>query len=455
LATNDNLPSLPLELFDSLRAEDEERWLPAVFLPPPEFELMCGSRSVIIIGDEGSGKSALLQALQRKGRENLLVTWRPRLPISDNPEVVLREVLATCAVEIVNQATANAAPFNAGPGWATKEVARFVRRYITQEAIDRARADMDDSAYYQLQAHEPLPAYYTDLPDDETIRELVRALRKIGFAGVWVLSDTTTYRHPEQPDALEQALPRLLSTLSLFERGSFSFKVFISADNRFDLARAAAVNRRRIEAYRLRWSREGLVRLVEKRLAAALGERAQRLPQLCDDPELVNWLETYRDHNPRLWLESISLVVAAFLEHNPDPTVTPRPLPAQMWRQVRQRHPLPLTLDETGRTVSIGRHVVSLSPRPYQFIKYLSDNAGMFCSKTALFYHIHQGLDSIPTTRDDPNWVMPAKHSGPVDNMVWRLRNEIEPDPKIPVYIITQAGGVALFPWGVQPPEED
>jgi hypothetical protein len=455
LAINQNpVPYSPLDMFDSLRAEDEEAWLPKVFLPPPEFELMRGSRSVVIIGDEGSGKTALYHALQRAGQGNLLVRWHPRQPSDDNTETLLREVLAVCAVEIIAQATAIPTLFEEVPAWATKEIDRFVQRYHTEEAIDRARIDVSDSLYFQHVTQQKLPDYYSRLPDDEIIRELVRALRQVGFGGVWVLSDTTIYYNEGRQAELEQALTQLLSLLSLFERGSFSFKLFINATSRFNLARASAVNRRRIEAYRLNWSRERLLRLVETRLAVALPGRVEKLAQLCDVPDLPDWLEQYQGHNPRLWLEIISRLLGDYLAQNPEPMQPGQPVPAETWEQIQLRHPLLLTLDASNRNVFIGRQAISLSPRPFEFISYLYERAGQFCSKEELFYRVHQGLDTIPSDRQDPNWVMPAKHSGPVDNMVWRLRKEIERDPKTPVYIITDAGKVALFPYGLLPAEE-
>jgi len=56
-----------LGVFGTSRAEDEP-WLSACFIPPPEFERVTAQRSVIIFGDPGSGKTALYRELQSLSR---------------------------------------------------------------------------------------------------------------------------------------------------------------------------------------------------------------------------------------------------------------------------------------------------------------------------------------------------------------------------------------------------
>ena len=79
-----------LATFDALRAEDEP-WLADCFVPPSDFSIIAGARSVIVYGEEGSGKTALYQMLLRYLRpaqrppERLVVEWQSPRFAPDTP----------------------------------------------------------------------------------------------------------------------------------------------------------------------------------------------------------------------------------------------------------------------------------------------------------------------------------------------------------------------------------
>jgi DNA-binding response OmpR family regulator len=95
----------------------------------------------------------------------------------------------------------------------------------------------------------------------------------------------------------------------------------------------------------------------------------------------------------------------------------------------------PLTLeeiDEKHGVVRIGEHVARLSETEYRFFHYLYQNAGKICKKEDIMY-ILMGGNII---KGDTNYV---------NTLLMRVRDEIEPNPRRPKYILTiQREGIRL-----------
>ncbi|MCS6937769.1 MAG: helix-turn-helix domain-containing protein, partial [Roseiflexus sp.] len=83
-------------------------------------------------------------------------------------------------------------------------------------------------------------------------------------------------------------------------------------------------------------------------------------------------------------------------------------------------------------------------PRSYRLLRYLYENRTRRVPRSELYYRAYQGLVEEPRAHNDRGWEDPANWNNVLDNALLRLRKIIEPDPRHPVYILTDRG------WGVK-----
>jgi hypothetical protein len=186
--------------------------------------------------------------------------------------------------------------------------------------------------------------------------------------------------------------------------------------------------RRRLDVYRLAWTDEHLVMIAERRLAVALGRAEFHLKNLCAAPELIDWLKTYGGSSPRGWLELAGQLTEAYLARGMD-----HPLSREEWTEIYRRHPPRLHINLETDQVFVGYgEVHDLQPGTYRLLRYLYERHPRMCSRTELYYQAHLGLDHLPRATVDKHWEDPAVWSGAIDTLLWRLRQQIEPEPGNP-----------------------
>jgi DNA-binding response OmpR family regulator len=100
--------------------------------------------------------------------------------------------------------------------------------------------------------------------------------------------------------------------------------------------------------------------------------------------------------------------------HDPDVTFRETPFPE-------------LEVDVAGGVVRVDRHAVSLAPKEFSLLAYLSERSGEVCSKDEI------GLVVWPEYQD-------GVYDYQVENLVRRLRAKLEPDPSEPKLLLTVRG---------------
>jgi len=451
--------ALGLASFGTLRAEDEP-WLSACFVPPPNFELLMEDHSIVIFGGIGSGKTALCQILQARskradGRPNrLLVNWRPMPPSSaqeaDSGWVLKQviQILDTCAVTLAEHLLQFPADFLRAPEWVKTRLIWFIHRFIQGRPTLRLAPLLESKTEGSTLLHhilftKALDVLYEDAAPDQVAAELISALKLLGMDGIWVMTDGLEGWIHADEGHLTQGLKAFLGTLSLFERSGLVFKLFIPSRLEPALSRASGLLRRRVDAYHLRWDISHLQRLIDKRLALATGLAQFTLEDLCSAPGLVQWLKTVGGTSPREWLDQVRPLVDHYLSNG-----LTEPIDDKKWRIIRRDHPPRLVLEEEERRVLVGGREVSLADIPakaYEMFRYLYERGGQVITKKELFYRIYRNLETIPRYQGDPGYEAPKDYEGLIDTNLWRLRKAIEPDPSEPVLLVTVRGhGVRL-----------
>ena len=91
-----------------------------------------------------------------------------------------------------------------------------------------------------------------------------------------------------------------------------------------------------------------------------------------------------------------------------------------------------IRIDHTHRTVWVDGHEVrGLAPLEYKLITYLEKKRGQVCSRDEVARHLYPRDMEIEG---------PGVTDNRIDSVVKRLRQQIEPNPKEPRYIVTARG---------------
>lgn len=447
-----------IELFKSLRADDETLWN-LLFVPPAEFSRVTGQGSIIIFGEPGSGKTMLFKILQslNKGIDekstHLLAFWRPA-PISadvkENAAVVQRlvsQVLDACGMALISHIAQHPCDFDQADAWVQNLLAWFIRKSIRGSLATRLGPLMKSSVssastLQHIQSMAVEDVLYDPSPE-QMIAELISGLQQIGIEGIWILSDGLEGWADAAPEQLSRNLTSFLSALSLFEHTGMIFKLFIPSHLETEIIRASGVLRRRVDAYKLSWSAVHLQKIVEKRLALLMGKESFSLPELCDAPELIDWLDRVGGNSPREWLDQIEPLVTHYIENS-----LSSPISFTTWKNLRINHPPYFWMDENGKKVKVGGREIPLDdvpPKAYDMLRYLYRHSGQVITKDELYYLVYLGMGNIPRSAADPGYESPNIFAGLIDTSIYRIRQAIEPDPAEPVLLQTVRGhGVKL-----------
>ncbi len=444
--------------FRFLRAE-EEPWLSACFVPPPEFSRMAESRSCVIFGEPGSGKTAICRELQARntrpdGRPVRLMTpWRPSPPpLEVRPDLawvrrLVEGLLDACAAALVQYLCRFPEDYTRAPTWAQDRLIWFIHRYTLGQPEVRwgpwAEGSYPGAPLIRRILSAPVPVIlYDDASPEMVMAELLSGLGGLGLEGLWVIADGLEGWANVASEHLTESLKSFLSTLSLFGQYSPVYKLFLPDEMEPAISRAEGLSRRRIEGVRIRWDAPALKSLLERRLAFAFGRETFPLEQLCNAPGLPGWLEKVGGTSPREWLDQVALL-AEYYAMQPQSA----PIDEETWKTLRREHPLRVYLDEEKRQVRIGGRLINLEDLPaktYEMLRYLYRHSGRVVTKAELYFRAYLGKDRVPRQGDnDYEW--PTRYAGLIDTNLWRLRQAIEPDPDDPVLLITRRGhGVIL-----------
>lgn len=439
------------EVFDSLIAEREGEWLHDLYIRPEHFLSMAGSRSFILFGGEGAGKTALRIALQRYSAQTgsaapLAIHWRPDLDMQqgDARQIVrefMKQLMSRCAQEILYYAYRNPHNLKNAQPWTQEAAAWFAQTFLAEDwrfEIERLNAEFqgqDIDGVQTLLSQNARPLLFADAPAASVLTKVAFIVKGLGAGGVQAYVDGMEILLDQDKEALVNTIRSLLSTLALFEEPGFVIKMMAPEQIEGDLLSANSTIRRRWEVFHLKWSNAQLVEMIETRAAAMLGKGSYKIKDLCSAKELQEQFEKLGGTSPRGWLKSAH----ALLEYQQ--TKNGAPLSLKELNAVSYQNLPSLRIDLATDKVFIGYGEISaLQPLAKKILRYIYALENKTCSREELYYRAHQEFDVIPKSSKDDHWVGRAQWEKSIDTALYRIRQIIEPDPKNPVYLISDTG---------------
>lgn len=438
------------QAFEFLHAESETPWLGDVFLPPREFNLMKGAYSVLIMGDEGSGKTALETQLKSYAAQNgelrlLSTSWRPQLPVNVTASEQVADAFMSQIMEALSFAflqTLVCAPefYSSAPSWSQDFMHWFVKHYLQGNhefhlnRLSEQAVSGGVEAATRLLSETPRLSFQQSMPAS-ILPHLIGAVKALHFAGVWIFVDGMDALFRLSADQLEKFLLNFMSTLEYFEDPAFVFKIIAPRELGIRLQKARSVVTRRFKTYQIKWQEEELIQIVEKRAAFVLNKNLV-FKELCKDSkgeDWLTWFKQYAGDTPRGWLDTTRPLLEVYAKNKKSLTKADR---LNIYRQ----SPPPLHLDiEAGRTF-LGHGEVTISAIGYKLLGYLYENRHRSCTKSELYYRAVQGLAKEPKSKEDAGWEDAPSWEGMMDTALYRLRQTIEWDEVSPLYIISERG---------------
>lgn len=425
-------PQTPgLSAFESLRAEFEP-WLADCFVRPPQFERLAGSQALVFFGSPGSGKTALFEGLKRElipqeaEPSRLCFEWRPAGLGMPEPELAL--VLGETAKTLVAHLARWPELWQKASGNARQTLAWFVDQHLD-------RSDAETAATWEQVGISPKPNQYLERArPGQLIAQLVGGLQRIGLSDICVLVGPDALMDAS-PESI-QALTDFLTILEYFQNPCLVFKLVLPESLKPAIGQAGAAVRDRLRVRRLRWSTETLEQLLLRRFALAAGQEIDDLLQVTQYKNLGLWLSRSGGLTPRGWLDQVRPLAARYLEEK-------KPISLETWKELRENHPPNLWIDREKRLVTVGRRTArGFTQIEWAILCYLEDNSDRICSRDELYHKAHLPASGAQAAGQR---FEPIEYEGALNNALLRLREEIEPDPRDPLYIVTYRGiGVRL-----------
>lgn len=442
----------PLDLFDTLRAEDETAWLGRAFLPPPGFDTMRGMRSVIVFGEEGGGKTALRLRLIEAARETpgaaapLVVEWQAGVQSEAEGEAFVArfvdEILDLTAQSLARYLFHRPQRFQQASPWVQEGIVWLLHRYLqTNKELFLLQLGGEKGAdgticLTEIFSRTPKALVAPTAPYPRQVTEILRTLEAAGFSSLWMIIDGLETWLTLEGAVLGRMLTALFSSLTLLDVPGFTVKVMAPLRLKNLISTSTGLARRRFDTFDLEWPVDALRLLCERRLALACGEELFRLESLSEDAGLIPWVEEYGGCTPRGWLEFLRPFLDAYLAQPKR-----KPLSPETTAELRCRFPPRLRMDSSLQKVFLGYKPISgLSESSLSILRYLYTHPDRACSKEELYYRGLRGLGHQPRISTDTGWEEPKTVEGVMDTALWRLRQSLEPDPKRPVYIISDRG---------------
>lgn len=436
----------PTQAFEYQRAELEVRWLERVFWAPREFGLMTGPHSILVMGEAGSGKSALEIQLKtfaaQKVKPGLLVAaWRPELsdesPVAD---VFMHQAMNALSFSFLQSVVRMPEIYTSAPSYAQKFMPWFVQRYLQEDREFNLSRLEEGAVAGGLEAAANIlsvaPYSFSYATPTTILPPLTQAIKALGFDGIWIFLDGLDNLFRRQPEQVEKFFVDFLSSLDYFEDPVFSFKIIVTRELGLRLQETRGVLTRRFKIHHLKWREEELAGMIEKRAAISLGRDTLPLGELCATPDWLRWIKCYAGNSPRGWLKITSPILAAYLEKG-------QSLTGDEWLDVYRQSPPLLHVDVEAGRVFIGSGEITVSAVGYKLLKYLYLNRDRSCSKSELYFCAHKELPKEPHVNQDEGWEDLPFWEGTLDTALWRLRQTIEWDMRrgaTPVYIVSERG---------------
>jgi len=407
--------------------EENERWWRECYVPSAtDAVIQSQPHWRIIVGGPGCGKSIALDALERQRREHAFVLrytpeyWPHGRRVLKKDGNHLSQLMALAGFTIRHTPTIALDRIIPLPRFQREFLRWLMDKFGGPRTYVRwiqSLGGSDDDTRLSVPYEDLYPTETEFLDVQGQIEDLIALVRQWGYTQVLVLIDTENLTLE-----LLKELENLFDWLELMHHEGLAVVTAVTPEV-FKQANLVQRARGRVSVTKLQWTREQCRTLADRHIAAATERQAQSLEQLVN-PNLVQRLEAmieaeYGTPTPQGWI-ALAEILLDFVSQSGKPLDAK--LDAEIHRAYFARF-MPLRLDKTPnhRGIWRGPKFISLDEQPFRLVEALAQQKGM------------------PVSSEDLGRVVGLSKSksklANIHTLARRVRQVIEPDPSVPIYL--------------------
>ncbi len=277
---------------------------------------------------------------------------------------------------------------------------------------------------------EPLGPDIGEMSSLDILNEFVKLARATGVEAVYVLIDQVDEftELAADPKTAVSFLRPLVTNTPLLELPHLAWKLFLPGELKAYLEQEPAFRSDRLNCQEVVWTEGDLLQVLRNRLYVFSGKQYDSLAALCSpeleriDRILVRWAAG----SPRNLLHLGEQLFDAYIRRHREKKggweEEELAITAEDLQLALKDFPVPpLRIDKAKGQVFIGEREIELSPLEYNILVYLYES------------------DGVPRNKDDISaQVYPGGATDQaIDQRIYQMRQKIEPNPRRPIYLIT------------------
>ncbi|MBI5303747.1 MAG: winged helix-turn-helix domain-containing protein [Chloroflexi bacterium] len=403
--------------------EENERWWQECYLPNPvESVLSSQAHWRLITGSMGSGRSVVLDALERHARQTALVlryassAWPGAQNVIKKDGNHLSQIMSLASLAL--QKILGDAPDKLDSLSTTqREFLRWlIEKFTGRRAYSRWLDGMSDDHAQMMRDVLFEDIYHTDtetLDIQGQIEELLGVSRRLGLQQVLIFSDVEHVLSQTQMENLEH----LVTWLELMHHPGLTLIAALPAHLCDDKLRART--RGRVAIVPLQWTEEQSIEIANRHIRVSTNGAIQTIGELMTQrmskrlAEIVD--EEFEEPVPSAWVGLAQVLLQFASQYSlPLDVLHFDEVKREYFRKCLQLRPDPVP---THRGVWRGPKFIPLDVQPFRFLQTLCQTPG-------------KAFDL-----EDPQLNDVAGSKGNVHTLARRIRKVIEPDPKQPIYL--------------------
>lgn len=362
-----------------------DRWLNACFVKPQIYDFVADASSILLEAPDGFGKTTLMTLIKRAYDDSWLHAEfdTDQVDLEDTDTILYSQLFKNLHRELWENLKQHPEYF-AKLGARAQAMKYFVQNHLGQEQLAYQLEILEeDNPDYADAIKTFAKVAVSDFFDKNTdtaqkLDYLSECVRKIGLRGIWVWIELSEHQRAAQYSV--QLVEEILDSLKITRRRDVYFKCLATPLICEKLAQSRSIQTLSVDVYKLTWTEDELLTIINKRLAIATQNKVPTLTDLLNNEQLKQAQQFVSEsnfgHSPTTWINLGRYALQQAAEKRSTNFV------AHDWLQIQKKcyaESAKLRFDEQGYLWRGTHQIKEISPAKralHPILKHLYDNPG-------------------------------------------------------------------------------